>query len=339
MRRRVTILYDRIEDDVYERASAAGSNTEELVPVHVALGEALEGRGHRVAKIAATRDMRTLASRLRADTSDVIFNVCDGLEGETKASTDVVALLELLDRPFTGSGSTAMRLAGDKRVAKEIFIANGITTPRYVVVPVGEALLAAPELDFPLIVKPVDEDASVGISDHSVVHGLRDLRERVTAIHRELATGALVEEFIPGREIYATLLGNEHPVVLPLLEWPMKTLYAIGSWEAKWISEHENYQKCADVFATGLPGWTVARIRREAVVAFRALGLAGYARMDIRVALDGTPYFLEANPNPFFDASAEVAMAARSVGLDYTALAERLLDFALERRSRVREAA
>lgn len=335
MKRSVTILYDRIEDDAFETARAAGEDTSELIPIHVMLGDALTGRGHKVKKLAATRDVKKLFLDLAADDSEVIFNVCDGLDGDMKCASNVVAILELLGKAFTGSGPSAMRLAGDKTVAKQLFLANGIATPRYAVIARGELRWADHDLDFPLFVKPIDEDASVGISDRSVVRDVRELLDRVSVVHEEFSSPALVEEFIAGREIYASIIGNDRPEVLPLLEWPMKSGDSVGSYDAKWKEGHENYQKRADVFPTDLPPALVERIRREAILAYRALKLTDYARFDIRLSTDGTPHFLEANPNPFFDVTAEVAMAAASVGLDYASLAERIIEYALERRPAV----
>ena len=330
MKRSVTILYDRIEDDAFERALHEAADTTELVPVHVPLGEALAARGHSVKKLQVTGDIQKLLADLASDRSDAIFNICDGIAGDMKLAPNVVALLELLGKPFTGTGSVAMRLAGDKALTKEVFLANGIATPRFVVIPRGERSWRG-ALPFPLIVKPVDLDASEGITDRSIVHDARELLERVAIIHEQFQGAALVEEFIAGREIYATVFGNERPELLPLLEWPLSSDDAIGSWEAKWVETHVDYQRRASVFPTDLPPALVERIRRDAVVGFRALELADYARFDIRLAADGTPYVLEANPNPFFDVTAEVAVAAAAVGIEYGALAGRIVDFALAR--------
>jgi D-alanine-D-alanine ligase len=158
---------------------------------------------------------------------------------------------------------------------------------------------------------------------------VRGLLERVSWIHTEIERPALIEEYVEGREIYAVILGNNPPEVLPLLEWPLKG--KVATYEAKWDRAHADYQEVADHFATDLGPEVVERIERAAVKAFRALRLEDYARIDIRLAADGTPYFLEVNANAFLDPRAEVAMAARAKGLEYGELAERILTLALER--------
>lgn len=336
---RVLVLYDRIEDDVYEEARAARRDTRELVPVHVPLGEALAARGHEVRKLAVGDDLAALVRALLRDRSDVVFNVCDGVLGHTRSAGCVAGILELLGKPFTGSGSVSMAVAGDKVVAKRVLAALGISTPRYAVVRRGELPPAPLGLAWPAIVKPVDEDASVGISERSVVRDDRALAEQVRLLHEELRVDVLVEEFVVGREVYAGVLGNDPPGALPLVEWPLRTGHGIGSWDAKWRPRHRDYQRCADVFATDIEPTVVARIQREAVLAFRALGLADYGRADIRLDATGTPWFLEVNPNPFFEEGAEIAQACRAIGLDYPALADRVVELALARHRRPAEAA
>jgi D-alanine-D-alanine ligase len=332
---RVTILYDAAEDAWYEEALRAAQGRGEPVdpPVHFPLGEALAARGHRVKKIAAQADALGLAAALAKDRSEVIFNVCDGLGGVTARATQVVGMLELFEKRFTGSGSEAMAIAQDKVLTKQLFAHYGIPSPRFAVLDRAH-LEWVDQLEFPLIVKPSNEDASVGITEGAVVNDVRGLLERVSWIHTEIGRPALIEEYVEGREIYAALLGNSPPEVLPLLEWPLKRGaggHRIATYEAKWNRAHADYQEVADHFATDLAPEIVERIERAAVKAYRALRLTDYARMDIRLAEDGTPYFLEVNANPFFDPSAEVAMAARAKGYDYGELAEKVLMLALER--------
>ncbi|HVY61847.1 MAG TPA: hypothetical protein VHF22_09350, partial [Planctomycetota bacterium] len=330
--RKVTILYDREEDRWYEEEKLKGEEADDP-PIHYPLAEALEKRGHKVKKLAVEDDALRLAQHLADDKSDLIFNVCDGIGGVTARATNVVSLLELMGKRFTGSGAEAMTITQDKVLAKQLFSQYGIPTPRFAVLDRAH-LEWADQLEFPLIVKPSNEDASVGINEGAVVRDVRGLLERVSYVHTEIGRTALIEEYVEGREIYAVVFGNSEPQVLPLLEWPLTAGPSgarVASFEAKWDRKHPDYQETADHFAKDLPPDIVERIERAAIKAFRALRLQDYARIDIRLAEDGTPYFLEANPNPFLDPRAEVAMAAQARGLDYGDLAEWIMTLALER--------
>ncbi len=338
----VTILYDGEEDRWYEEAkatagaAAVGSEAPPLpdAPVHVPLGEVLAARGYRVRKLAAEADIARLVRSLKADRSDVIFNICDGIEGDTHRAIRVAALLELLGRTFTGSGAEAMAIAQDKVLSKQLFAYYGVPTPKFALLDRGCLEWAENQLGFPLIVKPSNEDASVGISDEAVVHEVEALIARVGYVHNELKRPALVEEYIDGREIYVPILGNDPPRVLPLLEWKFAGNGGrpkIGTYEAKWVPKHEDYQPVAVCFLENIDPEIRARIEDAALKAYRALRLSDYARVDVRLAPDGTFYFLEINANPFLDPKAELAMAAARVGMEYPQLAEHILELALSR--------
>jgi len=329
--KKVTILYDAAEDRWYDEMRARGES--EDPPVHVPLAETLEKRGHKVKKIKAENEPLALAQALAEDKSDIIFNICDGLGGVTARATQVASLLELLGKRFTGSGSEAMCLAQDKALTKQLFTHHRIPTPRFAVLDRGH-LDWADQLDFPLIVKPIDEDASVGIDDSSVVRDVKSLLQRVMYVHSEIGRPALIEEYVEGREIYAVVVGNPQPEVLPLLEWPLSpgpSGARVATYGAKWDPLHPDYQEHADHFATDLAPDVVERIEQGAIKAYRALRLKDYARLDVRLDDKGMPYFIEVNPNPFLDPTAEVAMAAQARGLEYGDLAEWIIALAQER--------
>jgi D-alanine-D-alanine ligase len=330
--KKVTILYDGEEDRWYDEAKQKEGEDVDP-PVHIPLGEALEKLGHKVKRLKVEKDALQLAQDLSADKSDIVFNVCDGIAGETAKAVHVASLLELLGKKFTGSGSEAMAISQDKVLTKQLFSQYGIPTPRFAVLDRAH-LEWADQLEFPLIVKPANEDASIGITEGAVVSDVRSLLERVSFIHTEVGRPALIEEYVDGRELYAVVFGNAEPQVLPLLEWPLTggaSGFKVASFEAKWDKNHPDYQEVSDYFAKDLPRAVVDKIERAAVKAFRALRLQDYARIDIRLAEDGTPYFLEVNPNPFLDPRAEVAMAAQNKGLDYGELGEWIMQLALDR--------
>ena len=167
--------------------------------------------------------MKKLVRLLEDDNSDLIFNVCESLGGDGGEERRIAAVLELLDKRFTGSGSLALTLAGDKSLSKKLFEFHGVRSPEFTIISTT-GTEGKPSLDkFPLIVKPIASDASIGINAKSVVKTVEELMERVFAIHQEFHTPALVEEYIDGREIYVGILGNP-PALLPPIEWDLSNL-------------------------------------------------------------------------------------------------------------------
>jgi D-alanine-D-alanine ligase len=323
----ITILYDADEEKVRAEALAKGEQFPRLVVDQ--LQDALTARGYAIKCLAAQAPVEVLMQRLADDTSDLIFNVCESLDGDGGEERRVASMLELLDKRFTGSGSLALTLAGDKSLAKKLFAFHGIRSPDFTIIAPGH-IEGAPKLDrFPLIVKPIATDASIGIDARSVVHSVDEMLERVFAVHHEFHTPALVEEFIDGREIYVGLLGSPLEA-LPPVEWDLSQLGGIAGTEAKW--------KDIDPSNEFVPQDLLEHkeLRKVAIDAAQALLIRDYARVDLRLAKDGTPFVIEVNPNPWLDANAEFALAARHDSLDYGALIERIVELAMARSIRPR---
>jgi len=323
----ITILYDADEERVRAEALAKGEEFPRLVVDQ--LHDVLSARGYATRCLSAQTPVDALMRRLADDDSDLIFNVCESLGGEGSEERQVASMLELLDKRFTGSGSLALMLAGDKSLAKKLFAFHGIRSPDFAIIAPGH-IEGAPKLDrFPLIVKPIATDASIGIDAGSVVHSVDAMLERVFSIHNEFHTPALVEEFIDGREIYAALLGNPFDA-LPPIEWDLSQYGGIAGTEAKWKDTDTSNEFVAEDLRND------AELRRVAIDAAQALLVRDYARVDLRVAGDGTPFVIEVNPNPWLDANAEFSMAARHGSLDYGALIERIVELAMARPIRKR---
>jgi D-alanine-D-alanine ligase len=334
----ITILYDAHEEQVRSEALANGEKFPALVSTQVE--DALTKRGYEVRKLAAVAPIKKLVRLLEDDHSDLIFNVCESLAGEGNEERRIAAVLELLDKRFTGSGSLSLTLAGDKSLAKKLFEFHGVKSPEFTIVGAGH-VEGTPRLDtFPLIVKPIATDASIGITAKSVVNSVGELMERVFAIHQEFHTPALVEQYIDGRELYVGILGNP-PVVLPPIEWDLSKLPThlprIAGTEAKWENDFKEAKEFVpkDVVADEA---VMTRIREAALGACRALQIRDYARIDMRLAADGTPWVIEVNPNPWLDAKAEFAMAARrgKPEISYPDLIERIVQLAMARTMRPR---
>ena len=337
----ITVLYDAQEEQVRADALAEGKKVPELVCTQIA--SALRKRGYAIKCLAAEAPLKKLVRQLEDDASDLIFNICESLGGAPDEERRIAALLELLEKRFTGSGSLALTLAGDKSLAKKLFEFHGIKSPDFVIIAPGHVEGHASLTSFPLIVKPIAMDASIGIDAKSVVNNVEEVMERVFAIHNEFHTPALVEQYIDGREIYVSMIGNP-PQVLPPIEWDLSKLPPdlprIAGTEAKWDHDFKEAREFVpeDVIADEK---LMQRIKDVATGAWNALLIRDYARIDMRLAADGTPYVIEVNPNPWLDNRAEFAMAARRAKpeMSHGDLIERIVELALAHPIRERTAA
>jgi D-alanine-D-alanine ligase len=235
--------------------------------------------------------------------------------------------------PYTGCNPRGLTLAHDKATPKLIAAHHGIQVPRFEVFPMGRPVRRPARLAFPLIVKSLTAEASEGISRASLVKSDRALAERVDFVHRKLATDAIAEEFISGRELYVCILGNERLRVLPpreltMLRRPGEALIATEKVKHSW-----DYQvkRRVESKKARVPDRRIAELGRLSKRIYRALGLDGYARIDWRLRDDGELFFLEANPNPEIANFEEFAEAARTAGIPYNRLIQRILQLGLAR--------
>jgi D-alanine-D-alanine ligase len=320
--------HELLEDDPGKEAR------EDVTRVASALAEALHRGGTRAEPLAVRGSRLDFLETLDRKRPDLVINLCESLVADSRGEMAVPCLLEVLGLPYTGSSALSLGLALHKDKAKELLRAHGVSTPGFARVDrVEQAALV--ELPFPLIVKPAREDASVGVNRDSVVYERGELRRAVEAVLRTFRQPALVEQFIPGREIYVPLLGNHPRRALPLTEIRFGALFDgqpnIVSYRAKWEAGSPEYLNTPSVSCTLEDPELEARILQTAMDAFAALDCQDYGRVDLRVSPEGVPYVIDINPNCDLHPEAGFAKAARAVGLDYPALAARLVEIALER--------
>jgi len=267
---------------------------------------------------------------------DIAFNLCDdGLFGRSNLEPHIPALLETFQIPFTGSNYLTLALCLDKHKTKQLLAFNKIYTPKFQIFTSGSEKLDN-DLQFPLIVKPSREDASIGISDDSVIYTKNKLKPKVLDLISKYKQPALVEEYIDGRELNVGVLGNEKPTILPISEivfnLPEK-MNKICSYEAKWIVEHEAYNGTKPQ----CPAKISEKLNKElvdlALRAYKLMECRDYGRIDFRVDSSGKPYVLEVNPNPDISPNAGLANMASKAGLSYTQLIEKIFGYAIERTS------
>jgi D-alanine-D-alanine ligase len=302
---------------------------------------ALTAAGHTASLLAVGSDVEPVITGLRAEAPDLVFNLAESFGGKSALESNVAALLNLLGLRYTGSSPAGLLLAGDKTLTKKILRLHDIRTPEFATIYRG-ALDWAGDLAFPLIVKPPQEDASIGITSSSLVQDLKELFGKIDELQSEFQAPVLVEEFVDGREFYVGVLGNVSPEPLPAIELDFSALPAgrprIASWDAKWGTDGqgagEEFAGTKSVFPEGMAEDLVKRMQAIAVECFQALRLRDYARIDLRVTPSGDVYVIEVNPNCYLERESEFARAAERAGHSYDALISRIVDLAAARYAR-----
>lgn len=296
--------------------------------------KALTEQGHQLSKIPVHDRVFPLLEALQAAQPDLVFNVCETFADDYRLEVNVAALMEMAKVRFTGSGAAGLLLAQDKVITKQLLDYHEVATPAFATFD-GETFETRGRVEFPLIVKPARSDASIGIGRHSVVKDWDELTKRVQKIRRELNDEALAEEFIPGREVYVGVIGPPtRPDVLPIVEldfggaWK-KDEPKISDREVKFGPDTPDGPKLK--IAKDLAPELKSRIERAALLAYRALKICDYARVDFRVSEKGEPYVLEVNPNPYLEAQSELAMAAAERGIAYSQLINKIVESACVR--------
>jgi D-alanine-D-alanine ligase len=310
-------------------------------PVLEQLTEALHAGGHEVERLTVDRQVQPLVTALEQHAPDLVINMAESFDGKSALESNVTALLNLLGCRYTGSSPAGLMLAGDKSLTKKVLSFHSIQTPQFATLYRG-AVDWAGDLSFPVIVKPPQEDASLGITSASVVHSIKDLFDRIGELQSEYQAPVLVEQYIEGREFYVAVLGNANAAALPVIEMDFTGFPAdrprIASWEAKWGDDGEGsgaeYAGTKSIFPQGLDPDLEERMKKVAVESFHALRLRDYARIDMRVSPAGEIYVIEVNPNCYLERESEFARAAKESGLEYDALVARIVELALARYSR-----
>jgi D-alanine-D-alanine ligase len=305
------------------------------------LDAALVASGHTSRRLAVDDTVQPLIDELTTEQPDLVFNLAESFRGKSALESNVAALLNLLDLRYTGSSPAGLMLAGDKTLTKKVLAFHGIQSAKFATVYRGQVDWAG-DIHFPLLVKPPQEDASLGITQKSVVNNVKELLDVMGGTQEEYQSPVLVEEFIDGREFYVGVLGNSKVEALPIIELDFSKfppgLPKIASWEAKWGDEGDEkgaqFEGTESVLARDLPEELSQKIQQVAIDSFQALRLRDYARIDLRVTAAGEVYVIEANPNCYLEEKSEFARAARESGLEYPALIGRIVELASARYSR-----
>ena len=295
----------------------------------------LRRAGHEVKPLGVQDELKPIRDEIETWKPNVVLTLLEEFHGEAIYDQNVASFLELMRVPYTGCNPRGLMLARGKDLSKTLVHYHRIPVPAFAVFPIGRKVRRPARLALPLIVKSLNEDGSYGISQASVVDTDEKLAERVNFIHERVGTPAIAEQYIEGREIYVGVLGNDRLRVLPVWELTFGNM-AEGDWpiateKVKHDLEYQQRHGVVEGPAKGLPPAVAARIDNMVKRICRTLDLDGYARIDFRLAADGTPYFIEANPNPEIAKVEEFAKSAMHDGLKYPDLLNRILTLGIAR--------
>lgn len=331
MPRRIAVL---TSDDT-TLAHGVEADSHAVAGVHAVAGrveEACLALGWSVAPVRVTRDPQRLLADLERARPDAAFHLAESVDGDARMEASVAALLDWIGLPYTGSPPQALALALDKPVARALLAAHGVPVAAGVVLEHGDEPLVG--LSPPWIVKPSREDASHGIHLESVAWDEASVRRRARFVIERYRQPALVEEFARGRELNVSLLGpTREPTPLPIFEIDFSGFPAgqpqLVTYAAKWHPESDEYRGTRAVPVRDLDAAMVQRVREVACAAYRALGLRGYGRVDLRLGRDGGMVVVDVNPNPDLGPDEGLARSAAHAGIGYASLIEWLVDQAL----------
>jgi D-alanine-D-alanine ligase len=293
----------------------------------------LSNVGHEVRVLGIGDKIGELRRVIRDWRPEIAFNLLEEFSGIVTYDHYVVALLELMRQPYTGCNPRGMMLSRDKVLTKQILAYHRIPTPRFHLFPWGKSWREPRGLEFPLFVKSATDDASLGISQASIVHDAERLRERVQFIHEQAQSDALAEQYIEGREIYVGVMGNERLTTFPVWELDFGKLSdvqsGIATRKVKWDPDYQRRHGIRTGPAMHLPEAQAGRIATLARRVYRALHMSGYARMDMRLRPDGSVFVLEANANPNLTYGEDFAESGEVAGVSYEQLLNRIVQLGL----------
>jgi len=329
---KVLALFDAIAPTTIDQDLSAELKTEDWkTEAHVL--KALAELGYETGYLAIFDNLDPLQQKLQSFEPDVIFNLADQFKNNRAFDQHIASFLAMHGVPFTGCGSTGLTLCKHKGISKKILSYHRIHTPDFVTIARGKRFARPKRLKFPILVKPLKEEASLGISQASFVETDEQFKERVQFIHEKYDNDVIAEEYIEGRELYVSILGNHRLDVFPIRELVFKEVPPdepkIATYKAKWDEAYRKRWGLQNQFAEGLDPALVRKIEQTCRRIYHLLTIDGYARIDLRVTPNNEVYFIEANPNPILAADEDFAQSALKSELPYPQLIERIIRLGL----------
>ena len=325
---KVLVLFDGVQPTPIDADLSEEMKTEEW-QTEANVMAALTELGHTAEHLAIFDDVDLVRQKIESFQPDVLFNLVEQFKNNPGFDQNIVSFFEMQGLPFTGCGSTGLTLCKHKGISKKILHYHGIHVPNFVVIPRGQRIGRPKQLKFPILVKPVKEEASYGISRASFVETDESFRERIGFIHEKYKSDAIAEEYIEGRELYLSIMGNVKLTVFPMRELIFREVPPneprIATYKAKWDEKYRKRWGLEGRFAENLDPALVSEIEKTCKEIYRLLTVDGYARIDLRLSADNKPYFIEANPNPHLAFDEDFAESAAKAGIKYPQLIEKII--------------
>jgi len=322
----VGLTYDLKTDYEFKEGDPLDANAEFDHPSTIdVIAKAIEACGYKVKRIG---NVTRLLEKMDHLDVDIVFNISEGISGRNRES-QVPILLEMINKPFVGADALTLALTLDKIMAKKIFIAEGIPTPKFFEVKTVDELVNTDHCKFPMIVKPRFEGSSKGLSENSRVENKEELKKQVEYIINTYKQPALIEEFISGQEFTVAIVGNDHPEVMPIVQIKIDGRLQLN----------DKFYTFARITSDRLEYICPARISQElkkkltelAVKTYRAVECRDFGRVDFRVDNEGCPYVLEINPLPSLSTEDVFMLLAKKIGITYEEMIGKILTSALKR--------
>jgi D-alanine-D-alanine ligase len=344
----ILVLYNHLEDnDEYLALRKIDPASLDFIPeytIHVATAQeeynaivdALHAEGFNARCINLHDDFTTLYQLMAQDPPDVVFNLVEFFHNDLSNEGSVAGFFELFRIRYTGAPPFCLSLCRRKGLTKQILLQSGVVTPRFCSL---KDPIIKPDhgLHYPLIVKPSRQDGSAGVDANSVVYDYPQLLRRIDRAFADFKSNILVEEFIEGKELHVSVLGNDPPQVLPIIEYNFSGLPKdhphLITYDIKWNPLSSAYHKVHSLCPAKLSPRIEKRVREQALRAYMVTNCRDYARVDIRLGKGGIPYVLEVNPNPDLTEGVSFMDSAENAGLGFSETLRKIVNFALERTS------
>lgn len=298
---------------------------------------ALQNLGHEVIPYGIFNDIESFIKLVKNEKPDLVFNMSEAFSGHRLLEPHITSLMQMVGVPFTGTGPMSLQLCKDKGLTKVILNYHKISTPQFSVVKKGKVITkeAKKELKnftYPAFVKPLQLESSEGISQSSYVENEKQALERVEFIHQKYDTDAIVEEFIHGREVYVSLLGNDKVIAFPPRELFFKKISEdepkFATYNSKWNQSYRKKWGIDSGWANDLSMSMQKKIYRTCKQIYKVLGMQGFGRIDLRIRGEEI-FFIEANPNPSIAKKEDYALSAHKAGVDYEQLIAKIVALSL----------